>query len=380
MYALTRKRIEKERENTIILRKLASLPLGFLALLLCLCMTGFMALYSASGGQFDPWASRQFIHFLIAIPVMLCVAIIDIRFWFQMAYVMYAGGIVLLLLVHVMGVEGGLGAQRWLDIGGFRFQPSEIMKVCLVAMLARYFHTVHSGRIRELKILIIPLTFVAIAVGLVLKQPNLGTGSILFGMSMMVFFAAGVSWKKFAIAGVLFLSALPLVWNFYMHDYQKQRVYTFLNPEADPLGAGYNIIQSKIAVGSGGIAGKGLTQGTQGRLSFVPEKQTDFIFSIIAEEFGFLGSLTILCLYGMLILHAMYIASRSRNLFGALMAYGVISILFLHVFINMGMVMGILPVVGVPLPLLSYGGSSLVSTIAGFGFIINAYVHRDVEF
>jgi len=368
----------KRSENNIIIKKLYRLPWMFLAVLFVILSIGIALLYSASGGKFDPWASKQIKHLIISIPIMITVAIIDIRFWFRNSYLIYLGGLALLVLVYLIGVEGGLGAKRWLRFAGFTFQPSEIMKVCLVVVLARYFHMTHVYSIKRLSILVVPFIFIGAAVILILKQPNLGTATIVACTSAAIIFMAGVSWKKFAFAGVLFLIALPVAWS-NMHDYQKKRVDTFLNPEKDPLGAGYNIIQSKIAIGSGGVWGKGYLKGTQGRLSFVPEKQTDFIFSIVAEEFGFVGSIFVLILYTILILMGIRISMLSESNFGSLVAFGIITILFIHVFVNMGMVMGILPVVGVPLPLLSYGGSSLLSTMAGFGFILNVYVHRDVK-
>lgn len=365
-------------EDQVLLEKLQGLPWFLLTFTFLLAGIGVLALYSATKGQMEPWAMRQLIFFFIGIFSMLVVALIPIRFWYMAAYFAYFGGLILLLLVHIVGVEGGLGAQRWLNIAGFQFQPSELAKVCLVLALARYFHRIHPNNLRHFTTLIIPAILIGIAVLLILKQPNLGTATITAIMSVGVMFMAGVGWKKFIVGGIVLLLALPVAWH-HMHDYQKQRVYTFLEPERDPLGSGYNIIQSKVAIGSGGFWGRGFMKGTQSQLSFVPERHTDFIFSIIAEEFGFVGSLALLALYGLFVFRGMHIAMKCQSLFGKLVAYGVTAIIFLHVFVNLGMVSGILPVVGVPLPLISYGGSSMISTLIGIGFIANVYVHRKVK-
>jgi len=363
--------------KTPFIYKLIDMPWFFISMTSLISCIGFIALYSAAQGSIDPWASRQMVRFAIAVPLMIIIALIDIRFWFHFAYFGYALGLILLFLVDIIGTTG-MGAQRWLSFAGFNFQPSELMKVFLIIALARYFQLLHWSAADRVISLIIPGILIAVSAFLVLRQPNLGTASIMVMASAILFFLGGVSWKKFAIAGIAFLALLPVVWN-HMHDYQRQRVHTFLNPESDPLGAGYNIIQSKIAIGSGGFFGKGFLKGTQSQLSFVPEKQTDFIFSILAEEYGFVGSVGILILYAMLITAGMKIALQCESLFGKLVSFGITIVLFLHVFINMGMVSGILPVVGVPLPLLSYGGSSMISTLIGFGFIVNAYVYRNTQ-
>ena len=276
----------------------------------------------------------------------------------------------------MIGVEGGLGAQRWLALGGFRFQPSELMKVFLVLALARYYHSLHHNNLHKLRSIILPIILTGMAAGLILIQPNLGTASIITMVALIIIFMTGISWKKIIFVAIIGISALPVLWG-NMHDYQKRRVDTFLNPEKDPLGAGYNIIQSKIAIGSGGVTGKGFTKGTQSQLNFVPEQQTDFIFSIVAEEFGFIGSFIVLFLYGLLFFMAKRISDSCKSMFGAIVSMGMVSIIFVHVFINIGMVSGILPVVGVPLPLISYGGSSLISTLIAIAFVANAYIHRE---
>ena len=244
--------------------------------------------------------------------------------------------------------------------------------------VARYYHRLHPNNIQKITSLFFPAMLVGLSSLLVLQQPNLGTAAIMVMMSAVLVFMGGVSWKKFALAGIIAVAMLPVVW-MQMHDYQKRRVETFLNPESDPLGAGYNIIQSKIAIGSGGIWGKGFLKGTQSQLNFVPEKQTDFIFAIVAEEWGMVGGLVVIALYAGLIFSGILIATRAYSTFGRLLAYGVVTLLFLHVFINIGMVMGLLPVVGVPLPLISYGGTNMISTLIGLGFVLNVQVHRKTE-
>jgi len=317
----------------------------------------------------------QIQKFIAGIILMLVIAVIDIRYLLRFAYLGYIAGLGLLLMVYFFGSKGGLGAQRWLEIGSFKFQPSEIMKVMLIIALARYFHRIHSNYMLRFRILIIPLLLVGVAVGLIFVQPNLGTTIITFAMSVFIFFMAGVGWKKFLLAGIFAIGILPLLWA-NMHEYQKLRITTFLNPELDAQGAGYNVIQSMVSIGAGGFDGAGLLQGTQSQLKFVPESKTDFIFTIIAEEFGFIGSLVVILLYAALILYGFRIARQSASVFGKLIAYGISSFVFLHVFINIGMVSGILPVVGIPLPLISFGGSNLLSNLIGFALVVNVAVHK----
>ncbi len=366
------------KRDGLIISKLLDMPWFFITTICVISFVGFMALYSAAKGNIDPWALAQMQKFFVGFVLMIMVGVTNIRFWFSVSYLAYLGGIALLLAVMFFGVEGGLGAQRWLKIGGFAFQPSEIMKIVLVMALARYFHNVHHTNIKRLWVVFVPILLIVTTAFLVFKQPNLGTALIIMIVGASVMLMAGVGWKKFAVAALVVLAFVPVVWG-HMHDYQKKRVEIFLNPQSDPLGAGYNIIQSKIAIGSGGFFGKGFLNGTQSQLSFVPEKQTDFIFSIIAEEFGFVGSMAVILVYLMLIISGMHIAIKTKSLFAKLMAYGVVSIIFVHVFVNIGMVSGILPVVGVPLPLISYGGSSIISVLVGFGFVINAHVYRQVQ-
>ncbi len=344
-----------------------------------LCITasvGFAMLYSAANGSIDPWASRQMARFAAGLVLMICIAMVDIRFWLRYAYFVYSGALVLLIAVEVAG-SIGMGAQRWIDLGIVTVQPSELMKIALVIALARYFHGAKLEDIHSPIHLLVPLILVFLPAGLVLRQPDLGTALMLILGSGAIFFTAGVRMWKFGVVIFLGLASLPVGWQF-LREYQKQRILTFLNPENDPLGSGYHIIQSKIALGSGGIAGKGFMQGTQSHLSFLPEMQTDFIFTMLAEEFGIIGALALLGLYGIILIYGIFFSVSSRNQFGRLIAIGITTTFFLYVFINIAMVTGLIPVVGVPLPLISYGGTAMLTLMIGFGMLLGTYVHRDM--
>ncbi len=346
-------------------------------LLTAIAGVGFAMLYSAAGGSFQPWAEKQMIRFAIGLAGMILVALVDLRVWLRLAYIIYLLALALLVAVEIRG-EIGMGAQRWIDFGFMQLQPSEIMKIALVLALARYFHSLDLDEVGRPLFLIVPLTMVMAPAALVLKQPDLGTAIMLIAGGGTVFFIAGVRLWKFAAVLAVVVASIPIAWEF-LRDYQKKRVFTFLNPEADPLGAGYHIIQSKIALGSGGIFGKGYLQGSQAHLSFLPEKQTDFIFTMLAEEWGLVGSLVLIGLYALAIFYGFLIALRSRNQFGRLLALGISSTLFLYVFINCAMVMGLLPVVGVPLALVSFGGTAMLTVLFGMGLVMGVYVHRDLE-
>jgi rod shape determining protein RodA len=273
----------------------------------------------------------------------------------------------------------GKGAQRWIEFGSIELQPSELMKITLVLALASWFHRASWERMGNPLFLVPPLLAIAVPVGLILKEPNLGTAVITAIVGGAVFFAAGVRWWKFVLVLLPVPFAAQIVYG-HLHDYQKARIDTFLNPESDPLGAGYNIIQSKIALGSGGMWGQGYLKGTQGHLNFLPEKQTDFIFTMIGEELGFVGGLAVMALLGLIVIGGMMISVRCRNQFGRLLALGISVNFFMYVFVNIAMVMGAIPVGGVPLPLVSHGGSAMITVMVGFGLLMSAYVHRDVEF
>lgn len=356
--------------------KMMAMNWTFFALIWGVVMIGILLLFSASGGSIEPWAERQFIRFLMGCAVLLMIVLIDLRTWMKYAYVLYGVSLVLLIAVDIMGAVN-MGAQRWLDLGFMQLQPSELMKITLVLALARYFHGSGDEDVERTTHLFIPLLMMAVPVALILVQPDLGTALMLVFVTVAIFFLIGVQVWKFALVGVMGLIAVPIGWHF-LHDYQRQRVLTFLDPERDPLGAGYHILQSKITLGSGGFFGKGFLEGTQSHLNFIPEKHTDFIFTILAEECGLIGSALLLALYVAIIVIGFKMALKSCNFFGKILALGLIVNFSLYVFINISMVMGLLPVVGVPLPLVSYGGSAMLVLMAGFGFIENVYVNQEM--
>jgi rod shape determining protein RodA len=303
---------------------------------------------------------------------------VDIRIIAKTSWITYALGIFLLIVVAKFG-HTGLGAKRWFIIGGVQIQPSELMKLFLTLAIASYFHRASVERIGNPLFLIPAALAILLPVALILKEPNLGTAVITALIGATVCAGAGVRWWKFALIIAVIAIAAPVIYH-HLHDYQRARIITFLNPGSDPLGAGYNIIQSKIALGSGGWSGQGYLHGTQNQLNFLPEKQTDFVFTIIAEEFGFLGSLAVLALLFSIVAIALYTAIRSEHQFGRLVALGIGANFFLYCFVNLSMVMGLIPVGGVPLPLISYGGSALTAVMLGFGVLMSIHVHRNVEF
>jgi rod shape determining protein RodA len=348
-------------------------------LLLCaLAGVGYATLYSVAGGSSEPYASRHVLRFTAGLVLMIGLALIDIRFIAKLAWPSYFVALVLLVLVMRVG-HVGKGAQRWIELGGLQLQPSELMKIALVLALASWFHRASWERIGNPLFLIPPVLALLVPVGLIVKEPNLGTAVITALLGAAMFFAAGVRWWKFLLVSLPVPFAAKLAYG-HLHDYQRARIDTFLKPENDPLGAGYNIIQSKIALGSGGMWGQGYLQGTQGHLDFLPEKQTDFIFTMIGEEFGFVGGVVVMGLLCLIVVGGMLIALRCRHQFGRLVALGIATNFFLYVFVNIAMVMGVIPVGGVPLPLVSHGGSAMFTVMIGFGLLMSVHVHRDVEF
>ncbi|MBM3490150.1 MAG: rod shape-determining protein RodA [Alphaproteobacteria bacterium] len=360
-------------------QKLREVNWGLVALLTLIACVGFVMQYSAAGGNWEPWASRQILRFGFGVVLLVAVAVIELKFWYRIAYVLYGVGLALLMAVEIMGTVG-MGAQRWVDLGIVQLQPSEVMKVALTLVLARYFHGILPEEIGRLRVVVPPLLLVLPPVALVLKQPDLGTAVMLLLSAAAVCFIAGVRIWKFVLAIAATLVALPLTWQYALHDYQRNRVLTFLDPERDPLGTGYHITQSKIALGSGGLFGRGYLQGTQSHLSFLPEHRTDFIFTMLAEELGMVGGICLLGLYLLVLAYGAGIALRSRNQFGRLLAFGVTTTFFIYVFVNIAMVMGMVPVVGIPLPLVSYGGTSMMTLLVAFGLVLCVYVHRDFTF
>ena len=357
------------------LKRLYQSHVGLLIIAASLCGLGLLMMVSAGNGAFGLFAMPQLVRFLLSFCVMMVIAILPMRFFLHYAYIIYAALLLILIGVDIAG-HIGMGAQRWLKIGGMNLQPSEFMKMGLILALARYFHYLHYADIKRISFLLVPLLLVLLPAFFVMRQPNLGTTLILLSIGFVLCFMAGLQWRYIIGAGFAGGAALPVLWHF-MHDYQKRRVFTFLDPSQDPLGAGYNILQSMIAIGSGGFFGKGYLNGSQNQLNFLPEKHTDFVFTIFAEEFGFGGSILLLLLYGCILLIGMLTALRSRSTFGSMMAMGVTSVLFVHLMINCAMVMGMIPVVGIPLPFMSYGGSIMLSSFTGLGLLLNAYINRE---
>ncbi len=351
----------------------------FIGIIILLAAIGCLTLYSAAGGNISPWALNQAVRFCVGLGVMLVVALIQPEFYYKIATPFYIATLLLLVVVEVAG-HTGMGAQRWINLGFFKLQPSELMKIAIVLELARYFSTTPLESIRSLKGLLIPAAIVGAPVGLIMIQPDLGTSLMILFCAVVLFYLAGVQWWKFALAGGAIAAAAPVLWHF-LHNYQKNRILTFLNPERDPQGAGYHIIQAKIALGSGGLSGKGYLSGTQSHLNFLPEKHTDFIFTMFSEEFGMLGGAFILFLNLILISYGYWFAFRihNGNYFGKMVILGLNTNYFLYVFINIAMVIGLLPVVGVPLPLMSYGGTVIISVMASFGIMLSFYANRDRE-
>jgi len=366
--------IRLETEHSLAY-KLTHLNWGLCLLLSILACIGFASLYSASGGHFSPWASKQILRFVIGFTGMLIIAMVNIHWWYKLVWPAYFIGLFLLLVVEIKG-HIGMGAQRWIDLGVLKLQPSELMKIAVVMALARYFHKATPEEMKRLTFLLIPALIVLAPVAMVLLQPDLGTALMIGFCGAGMFFIAGAPIWLFAVGACLAALAVPVAWHF-MHAYQKQRVLTFLNPESDPLGAGYHITQSKIALGSGGIEGKGFLNSTQSRLNFLPEKQTDFIFTLWAEEWGLLGGIALFALFALIMFYGVWIAMQVRHNFGRYLALGITINFSLYVFINTAMVMGLIPVVGAPLPLMSYGGTSMLAVLAGYGLVMSSSLYRD---
>ena len=360
-----------------ILQRLRYVNWGLVFLIVMLASVGFTALYSAAGGSFDPWAGRQMLRFSVFMVGMVCIALIDIKIWYRVAYPFYAICLVLLVIVDVTG-HIGMGAQRWIKLGPLQIQPSELMKIAVVMALARYFHSATQEDMKNLRFLFIGLLFLIGPFLLVAAQPDLGTSGVIVMVGIAMFFIAGAPLWMFIAGGIAAAAAAPMGW-LLLHDYQKQRVLTFLDPERDPLGAGYHITQSKIALGSGGWEGKGFLKGTQSHLSFLPEKHTDFIFTMWVEEWGLFGGVFILLLVASILFYGGWIAMRCRHSFGRLMAFGLMVNFSIYIFVNVAMVMGLIPVVGVPFPMMSYGGTAMMTVVIGFGLMMSCNVYKDAK-
>lgn len=362
-------------------RKLLYLNWPIIILLTAVSGVGFLMLYSVAGGSATPWMEPQIKRFALGLAMMLVIAMVPIWFWRNMAALAYLVSLALLLAVEFFG-STGMGAQRWIDLGFMRLQPSELMKIGLVMMLAAYYDWLPLKKVSHPFWVMVPLVFIALPTLLVLAQPDLGTSILLVAGSGAVMFLAGVHWAYFAsviVAGVATVVAVfesrGTSWQL-IKDYQFRRIDTFIDPSNDPLGAGYHITQAKIALGSGGWTGRGFMQGTQSRLNFLPEKHTDFIFTTLAEEFGFIGAFALLALYALIIVFCIASAMTNKDRFAALLTLGVAMTFFLYFAVNMSMVMGLAPVVGVPLPLVSYGGSAMLVLLIAFGLVQSAHVHK----
>jgi len=365
-----------ERDRPII--KFMEVDWTFCLALALIAGVGALMLFSIAGASWEPWADKHLLRFGVYFIIMIILAMCDLRWWFAAAYPIYGIGLVLLVAVDLVG-DISLGAQRWLQLGPVRFQPSEVMKIGLVLALARYYHGLSADSARLSWRLLIPAAMIVVPFLLVAKQPDLGTGILIVATGGAIMVLAGLDWRVMAAGAVAALVAIPPFIMFGLHDYQRNRILTFLNPEQDPSGDGYHILQSKIALGSGGLLGKGFGLGSQSQLNFLPEKQTDFIFATLAEEFGFVGCFGVLFLYGAVIFMALRIASISHSHFGRLAAAGVTATFSLYVLINGAMVMGLAPVVGVPMPMLSYGGTVMLTVMVGFGLVQAVRVHRYTE-
>lgn len=363
------------------LRKVFYVNWALVLLLAATASVGFLMLYSVAGGRLETWAEPQMERFAVGMVGMLVIGFVPIWFWRNLSGLAYFGALILLIAVELFG-DIGKGAQRWLDLGPLRLQPSELMKVALVMFLAAYYDWLDVKKTSRPLWVLLPVLVILVPTALVLKQPDLGTAIMLLAGGGIVMFVAGVSLWYFGTVIALVVALVFAVfesrgteWQL-IEDYQFRRIDTFLDPGSDPLGAGYNITQAQIALGSGGWAGKGFMQGTQSRLNFLPEKHTDFIFTTLAEEFGFLGAFSLLGLYLLILVFCIISALANRDRFSALLIFGVAGTFFLFFTVNMGMVTGLMPVVGVPLPLVSYGGTAMIILLAAFGLVQSAHIHR----
>lgn len=355
--------------------KLRRVEWGMVVVFAMIAATGAMLLYGAAGGHWQPWSINHLIRFAIFSVMMVAVAMVDVRFWYQLAYPAYGLAIAGLIAVDLFG-KVAMGAQRWLDVGPIQIQPSEFTKIATALALARYYHDLSTQRPDQLKAHIIPLVMTAVPAGLIMLQPDLGTALMVVGVGATLVILAGLAWRYIILAATLGITGAVVGFLFFMSTFQKERVFNFLDPSRDPLGTGYHITQSKIAIGSGGVFGVGFMQGTQSQLDFLPERHTDFILAMLLEEFGMIGGLFVLGLYAAVMTYGVLIALQAREIFGKMLAAGITMLLFIYVAINAGMIVGLLPVVGEALPILSHGGSVMMSILFGFGLVQSVKVHR----
>ena len=364
-------------QSSLSLRdKIFSIDYILVLSILVLGITSMFAMYSTDGGEFKYHTKSHILRFFIFFGMFFVVSFIGIRFWHNTSYLIYVGVFILLLAVKYFGLTSS-GSKRWLDLYFMNLQPSELMKIALILFLAKYYHRISIENINSFRHLVLPITVLIGPIILVATQPDLGTSILIAAGGIVVAWLAGVRAKFFIYSGVSMLALMPVAISF-LKPYQKSRILTFLNPERDPLGAGYQIIQSKIAIGSGGLFGKGFLNGSQSYLDYLPEKHTDFIYTLFSEEFGFFGSLFILLLYALIIYRIIRIGNITRSNFGKLYCYGFGTAFFIYVVVNMMMVLGLLPIVGSPLPIMSYGGSSMMAIMFGLGIVMSCKIYRDV--
>ena len=354
-------------------QKLKNLDYVLLVCIILLSITSTFVMYSTDGGEFLYHTKSHATKLLVFFIMMLMISFFNIKFWHHLSYFFYFITILLLIYVSIFGIKVS-GSQRWIDLYYIVLQPSELMKIAVILCLAKYYHRVNVEKINSFISISLALTLILIPVILVLAQPDLGTSILIISSGLIILWLGGVKIKYFFVSFVTFLISLPFVISF-LQPYQKLRILTFLNPDRDPLGAGYQIIQSKIAIGSGGFFGKGFLQGTQSYLDFLPEKHTDFIFTLFSEEFGFIGSILLLFLYIIIIIRIVSIGAFVKSIFAKLFCFGFAFAIFVYITVNLSMVLGLLPIVGSPLPIMSYGGSSMLATMIGFGIVLSAKIH-----
>ena len=359
--------------NTSLFQKVKNYDYLLLVCILLIGTISIFTMYSTDGGQILFHTRSHFFKFIIFFPMMIILSFINIKFWYSTSYLFYLVILILLIWVSLYGVKAS-GSKRWIDLYFLNLQPSELMKVGIILCLARYFHRVRTDRINNFATILITLTIIIVPTMLVVTQPDLGTSVLISATGLVILWFSGLKIKYFFYSFIMFLISLPFIISF-LKPYQKLRILTFMNPDRDPLGSGYQIIQSKIAVGSGGLTGKGFLKGTQSYLDFLPEKHTDFIFTLFSEEFGFIGSMILLTLFAIIVFRIIRIGMHSRSFFSRIYCFGFGFAIFLYVSTNMSMVLGLLPIVGSPLPLMSYGGSSMLSTMIGFSIVLSASIN-----
>ena len=355
-------------------QKLRSFDYTLLTCIMLIGMIGIFSMYSTDGGEILYHTKNHALRFCIFFSMMIVMSFINIRIWHSISYLFYFVVLLLLIWASFYGITAS-GSQRWINLYFINLQPSELMKIAIIACFAKYYHRVQIHTMSKLTNIIVPVVVLILPTFLVITQPDLGTSILIALSGTIVLWLAGVNVKYFFYSFVVFIISAPFIISF-LKPYQKLRILTFFDPDKDPLGAGYQIIQSKIAVGSGGLSGKGFLKGTQGYLEFLPEKHTDFIFTLYSEEFGFVGSLVLLILYAILIFRIIMIGSSSRSFFGRIFCYGFGSAIFIYITVNMSMVLGLLPIVGSPLPIMSYGGSSMLATMMGLGIVMSSKIYN----